>query len=99
MQIRVVRSTRKEKKLMARVGDEAFHFGARGYDDYTTHKDPARKAQYLARHRTNEDWSISGLRSAGFWARHILWSEPTLQASVSALNKSFPSIKVFIHGT
>ena len=94
MQIRIEKSTRKDKKLMAIIGDKTIFFGAVGYGDFTTHKDPARKAQYLARHRTNEDWTISGLRTAGFWARHLLWSEPSLRASVTTLNRKFPSIHV-----
>jgi hypothetical protein len=83
---------------MATVGDSAIHFGQRGYADYTTHRDAARKALYLARHRTREDWTLAGIHTAGFWARHLLWSEPTLQASVSALNKRFPSIHVTLGG-
>ena len=95
-QIRVQKSTRRDKKLMAIVGDSTIHFGQRGAGDMTTHGDPARKAQYTARHRKNEDWTLSGLKTAGFWAKHLLWCEPTLQASVNALNKRFPSIRVHI---
>ena len=98
MQIRVQKSTRRNKKLMAIIDQHQIHFGAVGYGDFTTHKDPARKAQYLSRHRTNEDWTISGLRTAGFWARHLLWSEPSLRASVAALNQKFPSIRVQLRG-
>ena len=98
MQIRIQNSTRKDKKLMATVGDSTIHFGQQGAGDMTTHRDPARKAQYLARHRKNEDWTLTGLKSAGFWARWLLWSEPTLQASVTALNKKFPSIRVHLRG-
>ena len=82
---------------MAIVGDDTIHFGQKGYADYTTHKDSARKAQYLAQHK-NEDWSLSGLQTAGFWARHLLWCEPTLQASVTALKRKFPSINVVLRG-
>ena len=82
---------------MAKVGDTVIHFGQQGYGDFTTTRDLAKKSQYLARHK-NEDWSISGLKTAGFWARHILWSEPTLQASVDALNKRFHSIHVVLRG-
>ena len=98
MQIRIEKSTRRDKKLMATIGDETIHFGATGYGDFTTHRDPARRAQYLARHRTNEDWTLRGVRTAGFWARHLLWCEPTLARSVSALNKRFPSIHVELRG-
>ena len=95
MRIHIQPSTRNDKKLMAIVGDSTIHFGQQGAGDYTTHKDPVRKAQYLARHQ-NEDWTLTGLKTAGFWAKHLLWCEPTLQASVSALNKRFPSIHVHI---
>ena len=98
MQIRVQKSTRRNKKLMATVGDSTIHFGQQGYEDFTTHNDAERKAQYLARHRTREDWTLAGIKSAGFWARWLLWGEPTLRASVSALNKRYPSIRVELRG-
>ena len=98
MQIRIEKSTRRDKKLMANIGDETIHFGAIGYGDFTTHRDPARRAQYLARHRTNEDWTLRGVRTAGFWARHLLWCEPTLARSVSALHRKFPSLRVQLRG-
>jgi hypothetical protein len=94
--ISVQRSSRPNKKYMALVGDTAVHFGAVGYEDFTSHKDVARKALYLARHRPREDWTLTGLRKPGFWARYLLWSEPTLQASVNALNKRFPSLRVVL---
>ena len=79
---------------MARVNEKTVHFGARGYEDYTTHKDEKRKASYLARHRTKEDWTLSGVDTAGFWARHLLWNEPSLTASVADINKRFKSLSV-----
>jgi hypothetical protein len=50
---------------------KVIRFGARGYEDYTTHGDPARRKLYLARHQPREDWS--DVWSPGFWARWILW--------------------------
>ena len=79
---------------MAKVGDKTVHFGATGYEDYTIHKDEKRKASYLARHRTKEDWTLSGVDTAGFWARHLLWNEPSLTASVADINKRFKSLNV-----
>ena len=66
MQISMQRSTCKSKKLMATVGDTVVHFGHSAYADFTTHKDIARKALYLARHRPREDWSLTGLKTRGF---------------------------------
>ena len=79
---------------MVRVNEKTVHFGAMGYEDYTTHKDEKRKASYLARHRTKEDWTLSGVDTAGFWARHLLWNEPSLTASVADINKRFKSLSV-----
>ena len=79
---------------MAKVGDKTVHFGATGYEDFTTRKDEKRKASYLARHRTKEDWTLSGVNTAGFWARHLLWNEPSLTASVADINKRFKSLSV-----
>ena len=94
MQITIQKSSRAGKKYMAKVGDKTVHFGATGYEDYTTHKDEKRKAAYLARHRTKEDWTLSGVDTAGFWARHLLWNEPSLTASVADINKRFKSLSV-----
>ena len=54
------------------------HFGRQGYSDYTKHKDPLRMESYLTRHRSRENWTRSGAKTAGFWSRWILWSSPSL---------------------
>ena len=90
MKVEVRKSTRADKKLMAVFSDgRKVHFGARGYEDYTTHKDPQRKSNYIARHRPTEDWTKTGLYTAGFWSKHLLWNEPTLQKSASDLARRF----------
>ena len=45
-------------------------FGARGYSDYTIHKDKER-------HEKHEDWTRAGKYTAGFWSKHLLWSKPS----------------------
>ena len=59
------------------------------YSDFTKHKDPERKANYLASHAPNEDWSLNGLETAGFWSRWILWNQPSIRKSVRDLNRRF----------
>ena len=55
--------TKTEKKV---------YFGAAGYSDFTkTNKDEARKQRYIKRHENNEDWSKSGIDTAGFWSRRL----------------------------
>ena len=77
-------SSRPGKKYEVHIGDKIIHFGATGYEDFTTHKDPVRKASYLARHR-NENWDDP--ETAGFWARWILWNKKTIGASIRDLRR------------
>ena len=37
----------------------------------------------------NQDWSKKGIHTAGFWAKHVLWSKPTIRGSVKDLQKKF----------
>ena len=94
MQITVQKSTRAGKKWSAKVGDKTVHFGATGYEDFTTSKDEKRKASYLARHKAREDWTLAGVETAGFWARRILWNKPSITASIRDINQRFKSLSV-----
>lgn len=87
-------SRAKGKKLAAvlyRGGrkEKTVNFGAAGMEDYTTHRDPERKERYLARHRSRENWGASGVTTPGFWARWILWSEPSLPAAIRETSRKF----------
>ena len=94
MQITIQRSSRAGKKWMAKVNNKTVHFGATGYEDFTTSKDEKRKASYLARHKTREDWTLSGIDSAGFWARWLLWNKPSITASIRDINQRFSTLSV-----
>jgi hypothetical protein len=50
------------------------YFGTAGYSDFTIHKDEETKLRYIKRHN-NENWTKSGINSAGFWSRWLLWQE------------------------
>ena len=65
------------------------HFGAAGYSDYTIHKDPLRLQRYNKRHSRNENWTKSGISSAGFWSKWLLWSKPTLKAAKQLIRNKF----------
>ena len=82
-------SSRQGKKYQVTVNDKVIHFGASGYSDYTKNRDEARKARYIKRHQANEDWTKSGVETPGFWAKHILWNEPTIQASARNVRERF----------
>jgi hypothetical protein len=91
-------STNSDKKLMATFERDngrqiTTHFGASGYMDYTKYykqnKELAKqkKDAYIARHRVNENWNDP--TSAGALSRWILWSEPTIEASIVDFKKRF----------
>ena len=94
MQITIQRSSRAGKKWMAKVNNKTVHFGAASYEDFTTSKDEKRKASYLARHKTSEDWTLAGVDTAGFWARWLLWNKPSITASIRDINQRFSTLSV-----
>ena len=51
------------------------------------------KNAYISRHRVNENWNKSGIKTAGFWSKHILWNKPTIQQSIKDTEKRF-NIKI-----
>ena len=86
MYVSIGKSTRANKKMVAIFYDEAkkkiktTHFGASGYEDYTTHGEMQRKMNYIARHKDREDWN--DYMSSGSLSRWILWNKPTLSESI-----------------
>lgn len=73
------------------------YFGASGYNDYPTYfknegknKAEQMKNAYIKRHSgMNENWGKSGINTAGFWSRWLLWNKPTLEASYNDIKKRF----------
>jgi len=87
--IYLCKSNKAGKKYMVRIDNKTVHFGADGYSDYTIHKDPERKERYITRHKNRENWSKSGIKTAGFWSRWLLWGEPTLTSSIKEIERRF----------
>lgn len=87
------KSSSKDKKLSVYAYDgrqtKLIHFGAKGYSDFTIHKDEDRKKRYIQRHQENENWNKSGLFTAGFWSRWILWNKDNLADSIRDAQKRF----------
>ena len=92
MKIVISKSSRPEKKFQAEIAKKTVHFGAKGYSDYTQHRDDDRKNNYIARHRSNEDWTASGMKSAGFYAKHLLWNKKSFRESLNDLNNQFKNV-------
>jgi hypothetical protein len=83
-------SPKRDKKFMIITpSGKKIYFGAKGYSDFTLHKDVKRKSRYIKRHSVNQDWSKNGINSAGFWARWILWNKPDLMKSIIDTSKTF----------
>ena len=73
-------------------GTKIVSLGAKGYSDFTKKKDPQRKENYISRHKTSEDWGKSGVKSAGFLSRWILWEPKTVEKTVKKLNAKYKYI-------
>ena len=63
-------------------------FGAKGYSDFTKHKNTTRKERYIKRHSgMGEHWDKPD--SPGALSRWILWNKPSLKGSLRDFRKRF----------
>ena len=71
------KSTRTGKKYYVVYDGKTIHFGATGYDDYTTHRDPERRRRYLKRakaiHNRQGELTYNNKHSANYWGINLLW--------------------------
>jgi len=86
-------STNKNKKYDVYVKNKKtgrikkVSFGAKGYSDYTVHKDKVRRQKYRTRHKNDK---IRNPLYAGFWSWYILWGKYTSIAKCMAyVRKAF----------
>ena len=89
MIIYLKKSKRKDKKWMVVIDNKTIHFGQKGASDFTKNKDPQRKRLYINRHKSNENWNKSGILTAGFWSRWLLWNKHSISESVKNIEKQF----------
>ena len=85
--VRMVQANDGKNKYMVYIRDDndkihTVKFGAKGYSNFTKHKNPMRKQRYITRHQKRENWGKSGAFTPGFWSRWVLWNKPTIQASL-----------------
>lgn len=68
--VKVKPSTKKDKKLDVFKNDKKVaSIGAKGYDDYTKHKDEKRRANYKSRHNKYRHQ----VGTPSYFADKILW--------------------------
>ena len=90
MEIVLTKSKKKDKKYDAVIdGKKTISFGQAGASDFTHHKDEQRKLRYINRHKNNENWNKSGIDTAGFWSKWLLWNLPTIKQSYDDIKKRF----------
>ena len=95
MEVIISKSKKPDKKYDARInGSKTVSFGQKMASDFTKHKDKYRKEAYIARHKNNEDWTKSGVKTAGFYSRWITWNKPTLKESIDDINKRFKNLNI-----
>jgi len=89
----VSKSDKKDKKYKAvftyKDGKtKTTHFGAKGMEDYTTHKDKERRSRYRARHK--KDLKTNDYTRAGYLSYYILWGDKTnIKDAVKSYKKKF----------
>ena len=87
------KSNKKDKKIDAIIdGKKTISFGAKGYSDFTRHKDEERKRNYISRHKVNQNWN--DYNTAGFWAKNILWNKSTIEESIKDTDRKFKNLKI-----
>lgn len=88
--VSLAESTRKGKKYMATLkqGDKLhkIHFGQKGAEDFTIHKDERRKAAYISRHR-RENWD--NILTPATWSRWLLWEHPDFEEALEGIKRRF----------
>ncbi len=87
--IELSKSDKKEKKYKVKIDNKTIHFGQKGADDFTKTGDVEQKKRYTNRHKKREDWNKSGIDTAGFWSKNLLWNKPTITESIKNIEKKF----------
>ncbi len=92
---RVVKSTRKGKKLTAILSDgQQIHFGSDVSQTYTEGASKEKRDAYMRRHMANavEKHHIENLvMSPALLSAYVLWNTPDMAQNIKILNKKLRS--------
>ena len=95
MKLELRKSSRKEKKyMMIFIEDgkrsKTTHFGASGYPDRTTTKNPTeRKKRYTAYQSRHRGDNLNDMKSAGALSWYILWAADTISGGIKKYENRF----------
>jgi len=89
MLIKITPSNKPAKKYEAVFSNgKSVHFGLKGSNTYLEHGDKTKRANYLNRHRKNENWNDP--YTAGALSSRLTWGHSTnLQTNIKEFNKRF----------
>jgi len=68
---------------------KTLQIGQAGAEDFTLGASETKKNSYIKRHQARENHGISGIDTRGYWARHLLWNQPTITESIKDIEKRF----------
>ena len=93
MQAILMKSQNPKKKYTVYVENinngkrKKINFGSAGMNDYTLTNDDKAKERYINRHQSRENWNNPF--SAGFWSKHLLWNDKTIEKSISKITRDY----------
>jgi len=87
--IKLRKAKKPSYKYTVVIDGKEINFGADGFTDFTLSGDEEKKRLYLARHKSRENWTKGGLKTAGFWARWLLWNKPSVKQSIQDIENRF----------
>ena len=91
----ILRKSKKAgKKYRVSIPDfegkrKTLYFGKNGCPDFTFHHDEKKKSYYINRHKSKENWELSGIYTAGFWSRWLLFNRISINESVKDIQQRF----------
>jgi hypothetical protein len=79
----------KHKYYIITNNNKKVYFGQDGASDMTHHKNEQRKQLYINRHSKKENWTKTGINTAGFWSRWLLWNKKSIRTSYNDILHKF----------
>lgn len=79
----------EKKYFIVTNTNKKIYFGQAGAEDFTTHKDEERRQRYITRHKNREDWTKTGINTAGWWSYHYLWEKPSKKEAYENIKKKY----------